>query len=87
MFCRCRQREEFYRDRFEDAIASDRMRAMAGDSSQSQAQLDVASGDVAYVNADHACEFVRDELALINRKVSQTRLDPAERLYHGQHHR
>jgi hypothetical protein len=63
--------EAFYRDRFEDAIASDRMRLMAGDSSEWLAQLHDACVDVAYVDADHTFEFVREELALLDRKVSR----------------
>lgn len=64
--------EEYYRDRFKGAIESGRMRVMAGDSSKSLAQFENGSIDVAYVDADHTYDFVRNELALLNRKVRQT---------------
>ena len=62
--------EEFYRDQFKRAIATGRMRVIAGDSSESLAKFDDASIDVAYVDANHAYDFVRNELALLNRKVN-----------------
>jgi hypothetical protein len=64
--------EAFYRDRFQRAIATGRMRVIAGDSSTTLAQFDDASIDVAYVDADHTYTFVRNELALLNCKVNET---------------
>jgi hypothetical protein len=64
--------EGFYRDRFRAAIAAGRMRVMAGDSSKSLRQLEDSSIDIAYVDADHTYDFVKGELALLNRKVCQT---------------
>jgi len=62
--------EAFYRGRFERGIETGRMRVIAGDSSKSLAQFDDASVNVAYVDADHSYDCVRNELALLNRKVS-----------------
>lgn len=58
-----------YRSRFEDAIASSRMRMLEGDSAACLEQLDDASVDVIYVDADHRYEFVRRDLAAARRKV------------------
>jgi hypothetical protein len=63
---------EFYRDRFKTEIETGRMQVMEGDSSKSLAKLDDASIDIAYLDADHTYDFVRNELALLNRKVNQT---------------
>jgi hypothetical protein len=64
--------ETFYRDHFKASIDAGSMRVMAGDTAQSLAQLDDASINVAYLDADQAYDFVKDELALLNRKVTQT---------------
>jgi hypothetical protein len=62
--------EAFYCDRFKRAIAAGQMRVIAGDSSKSLAQFEDASIDVAYLDADHTYDSVRNELALLNRNVN-----------------
>ena len=61
----------YYRDRFADLVASDRMLILQENSANALEQLDDRSVDIFYVDADHAYEAVRGELAVIKRKVRE----------------
>ena len=60
---------EYYRERFAAEIAADRMLVMQDDSARALENLGDATVDVVYLDADHAYESVRRELAIVRRKL------------------
>ena len=58
-----------YEAAFADDIATRRLRVLQGDSAECLEQLDDASVDIIYVDADHRYEFVRRDLDAARRKV------------------
>jgi 23S rRNA U2552 (ribose-2'-O)-methylase RlmE/FtsJ len=61
--------EEFYRDRFKKLIEAGRMNVIAGDTSEALATMADGSIDIAYVDGDHAYDFVKNQLVILNSKV------------------
>ncbi len=64
-----RTHAEYYRDRFAAEIAADRMLVMEDDSARALSNLGDGTVDVVYLDADHAYDSVRRELALVARKI------------------
>ncbi len=64
-----RSHVEYYRERFAAQIAEDRMLVMHDDSARALENLGDATVDVIYLDADHAYESVRRELAIVRRKL------------------
>ncbi len=60
---------DLYRAHFAGPIAAGKMQVLQGDSADCLAQLDDASLDIVYIDADHRYEAVRRDLALARRKV------------------
>lgn len=60
---------EYYRERFAAEIAADRMMVMHDDSARALENLGDNTVDVVYLDADHAYESVRRELAIVRRKL------------------
>ena len=60
---------EYYRARFAAEIASDRVLVMQDDSARALENLGDGTIDVVYLDADHAYESVRRELAVVRRKL------------------
>lgn len=60
---------EYYRERFAAEIASDRVLVMHDDSARALENLGDATVDVVYLDADHAYESVKRELAIVRRKL------------------
>jgi len=59
----------YYERRFAEPIAAGRMTVLEGPSHRRLEDLDDASVDVFYVDADHSYESVKTELAIIRRKI------------------
>ncbi len=60
---------QYYRDRFAAEIAADRVLVMEDDSASALENLGDATVDVVYLDADHAYDSVRRELAIVVRKI------------------
>lgn len=60
-----------YRERFAEAEKAGRLRILEGDSAACLEQLEDASIDVLYIDADHQYESVRRDLAVARRKVRE----------------
>lgn len=61
----------YYRHRFAELIEQRKMTVLEGDSVTCLASLADESLDIVYVDADHSYESVRQELAVIKRKIRQ----------------
>ena len=64
-----RTHADAFKARFAAPIEAGRMRVLEGDSAACLEQLDDASIDIIYVDADHRYEYVRRDLAVARRKV------------------
>ena len=64
-----RSHVEYYRERFAAEIAADRVLVMQDDSARALENLGDSTVDVVYLDADHAYESVRRELAIVRRKL------------------